>query len=292
MLKLINEFSNKLGIPKHLYITDESLVIYKNIKKEPSNISGEIINNKLVEIIEENTVNEERFFLISIDGNLLGWVNMNNPIVIYNTFPQHVQVINQSTDNFINNVLELHEPLELEKMYTKKFFVELDGKQFFGICSEDKIISFVSKEQINDGEVIPLTFSFTNKEVTFYRDTNKNISHIFINDGNDFVLDFVLIIKNDALGSFNFGQSRFWFDLKDTNINLDQIIYKDNYSDEYHMLEHLLYTSNNMSKFNKFLYEKKTLEEEIIFKRINNLIEKNNDLQIENKKLKEKFSNE
>lgn len=292
MLKLINEFSNKLGIPKHLYITDESLVIYKNVKKEPSNISSEIINNKLVEIIEENTVNGERLFLISINGNLLGWVNMNNPIVIYNTFPQHVQVINQSTDNFINNLLELHEPLELEKMYTKKFFVELDGKTFFGICSEDKIISFVSKEQINDGEVIPLTFSFTNNEVTFYRDTNKNISHVFINDGNDFVLDFVLIIKSDALGSFKFGQSRFWFDLKDTNINLDQIIYKDNYSDEYHMLEHLLYTSNNMSKLNKFLYEKKTLEEEIIFKRINNLIEKNNNLQIENKKLKEKFSNE
>lgn len=286
MIDLINEFSNKLKIKKHLFLVNQYFNLYKNIYKEESSISKDILKNRLVEVIDDNKVNDEHFYLVAADGNKLGWVTLETPLFIYQTFPEKIVVKNKNTNNIVNEILNLYNSVEEDKIYTKKYFIEYAGNLYFGIVKDDKIIAFLQKDQISNGEISLRSFKFIRNEVSIYQDINLLSEYRFLNNGEKYYCDKLLQLQNEEIGSFKLGQTRYWFEISDSDIDLgdvDDFIERDM---DYYLIEHLFYSQKTFD-INQYQNESvMKIEEDIIKKRFADYRERINELLTENEKLK------
>lgn len=287
MRELINEFSKKLKIKKYLFLVNQDFNLYKNVYKEESNISKEILRNRLVEVIAENKVNNEHFYLISADGNKLGWITIVTPLFLYQTFPEKIVVKNKSTNNIVNEILNLYDSVEEDKVYTKKYFIEYLGNIYFGIIKDDKIISFLQENQISNGEISLCGFKFTSSEVSIYHDVNLFSEYKLLNNEEEYYCDKILILKNKEIGSFKVGQTRYWFEISDTDINLEEVDYFIERDMDYYLLEHLFYSQKLLAiNQNESFME---IEEEIVKQRFADYRDRINELLTENERLKSKL---
>lgn len=281
---LISEFTDKLKIKRHLYLEQGSFELYKDVYKLESNIEKEIIENKLVEIIDSNKINNEDLYLISSSGNSLGWVTVKNPIFIYSTFPEKVIVKNTDKTNIINDKLNLFDSLDENVIYNRRYFIQYLDSIYIGITNDDSLISFLPTSQLSNGEIFPRTFNFKDSRVRLFEDIYKEIDFIFLNNYATFECDKVLELPQGAIGSFRNGRTRYWFNIDDTTINLNELK-KLERTPEYFLLEHLFY-SKNYDKNNVENLNSSTIEEDIIKERFTDYRNRIEELVNENKKLK------
>lgn len=286
MRDLINEFSKKLKIKKYLYLTNEDFNLYRNVHKEESNINKDILINKLVEVIDNNIVNDEHFYLIAASGNKIGWITLTKPLFIYQTFPEKIVVRDRNIKNVINEVLGLYDSVEKDKIYTKQYFIEHEGDLYFGIVKNDKIVSFLQEYQINNGEISLQGFKFIRNEVSLYQDINLLSEYKFLNNDESYYCDKIFQLQNKKIGSFKFGQTRYWFELSDSDINLEEIVCIKERDKEYYLLEHLFYSQKMLTSNQKQTESIMKIEEDIIKQRFADYRDRINELLIENEKLK------
>lgn len=289
MLDLVKEFSDKLNIKKYLFLLDDSFKIYKNIHKVKSNIPADNLIGKLVEVMDENKVNEEKFFLIASDGNQLGWITSKNPLFIYHTFSERVVVNDSNTNNSVNNMFSLYDTVEKDTIYVKRYFVDYEGVLYFGLVKDDKLITFLKEDQVTNGNVEPISFKFKNSEILLYQDILLISEFTFLNNGETFYCDKILTLKDYNIGSFKNGRTRYWFKLEETDLELDTITNKNNRNKEYYLLEHLFYTQNKEKNVKDSSIRQKNIEEEIIKQRFAEYNERIKELVQENKYLKTKL---
>lgn len=290
MRDLINEFSKKLEIKKYLYVINQEFNLYSNVYKEESHINKEILVNKLVEVIDNNIINNEQFYLVSANGNKIGWITLKKPLFLYQTFPEKVIIRDKNTKNDINELLNLYDSVEESEIYTKQYFTEYKENLYFGIVKDDKIISFLQENQFNNGEVSQHSFKFINDEVSVYQDINFLLENKLLNNEVSYNCDIVLQLKHKNIGSFKVGQTNYWFDLNDSDIKLEDIVYTDRKDKEYYILEHLFYSQKIYASNQKHTELNMRIEEDIIKQRFAEYRERINELLIENEKLKKKIN--
>lgn len=290
MENLISEFNDKLNVKKHLFLQTGTYKIYRNIYKAETNIEKEILNDKLVDVMDTCKVNNENFYLISSQANELGWVIVENPLFICSTFPEKVVVMHPESRNIINEKLNLIDDVKVNVIYTKKYFIVYQEKIYIGIVKDDSLVSFLPASQISNGDVEPISFKFNHSRINLFEDIYKKINFQFIYNNDTFECDKILFLTEGPIGRFKNGKTRYWFNLSDTDINLENDIKIPEKSLNYFLLEHLFYSQsreNNSPQKDKTI----SIEEKIVRNRFADYREQIETLREENKSLKLRLEN-
>lgn len=262
MNDVISNLKNKLNVKYFIYLPEEKYRIYKSPLKLESDIPSGLLNNTLFEVIEENMVDNEQFYLISAQGNELGWVTVEAPILIMNTYPEKVLVKAGQSFSSLNELFKINYTFEKDKFYTKRYVVLHENEIYYGLTDKNELAGFVSSNQINDGKIQPEEFKFNTLKGKIYQDIFRNIESTFFSNDKQYICDILFEMDNRIFGSFKLGKKRYWFDINQTNIKYEQISYPKEKSREDIYLEHIFYTQTLEPKY--IPNESGNIEKEIV----------------------------
>src|SRR5699024_2525766 len=154
------------------------------------------------------------------EKNSLGWIKVNDHLKILNVRPQKVQVKSSYTSG---NTFSITEEFKTNVLYTKRLITLLNDTIYFGLFYEEKFIGFVNLEILNFGDIEPISFTFKNDVVNIYTQPNLKYSNKFNHfNKNYFATSYFNTTDSISIG-FSFGNSNYWLDVNDININLENI---------------------------------------------------------------------
>lgn len=234
ILTLIEEKIN----PKFLiYLRKNHFELYKNLNKDLSSISYNLINNKIFEVFEINTLNNEELYLIGADNDELGWVSVTNPILILNSFSENVSLVETIKENPLNEVLEIHSILKTNQLYTAKYICNFNNELYVGLENEKDFLGFYPIEAVNFGKIKETSFKFNNNKSNVYISDDLTNEQTIFTDEHVYMTDQYYV--NLGIGIVKIGKKKYWFKGKETSLNHSDIISIEKNYDEYY-LEHLL----------------------------------------------------
>lgn len=283
MIDLLEEFSEKLQMKKYLFLQNDSFEIYDNVQKVQSNIDKELLTKKLVDVIDECHINNEIFYSISAAGNILGWVIVENPIFIYNTFSENVLIKKPDNKNHLNEIFNLYNDIFEQKIYVKKYFVEYNDDIYYGITENNQLLTFLKDSDIISGDINPIEFKFIQSRTLIYEDIYQKMGVYFLSDNDILHCTKIIFINDEYIGNFKVGQSSYWFKISDSNLEMNLVSFREKKSSTYLKLEHLFYSNSITNQDNNT----KKIDEQIIQNRFSDYNEQIKHLKDENKLLKE-----
>ncbi|QQD85675.1 hypothetical protein [Jeotgalicoccus sp. ATCC 8456] len=286
MEDLIERYTDKLDIKKHLFLIEDTFEIYSNVQKAASKIQKSSLNSTLVEVVDQCRLNDEVLYLVSANGNELGWMTTEKPLFIFNTFNENVLVTDANTDNEINNILNLYSDINKEEIYIKNFFTIYEGHVYFGLTKEDQLITFLPDAQITNGDIKPVNFKFKQMRNNVFEDIYQKVSSHFISSDVSYECIKIIYFNNAYFGKFKIGRMSYWFNINDTDIDIDTVEYKPSFTSEELKLSHLFYTVMKEESASP-----QKIDEKVIQNRFNEYNEKINELQDEITRLKSEMNN-
>lgn len=234
LLKLMEQKIN----PKYLiYLKENDYKLFKNVEKEESSISTHLIDNKIFEVLEITKKNEEILYLIGVDNNELGWVAIDNPILILNSFSEHVAVNELNNNSELNDVLGIQNELKQGSMYTARYICNYNGTLYSGLENEDEFFGFYPLNILDFGNIERINFEFKNSMAKVYESENLLKSQMIITDNQEY--STTKYYSNIKLGTVKIGKNHFWFKLDDTTLDQNKVVAVSKEFDEYY-LEHLI----------------------------------------------------
>lgn len=237
MTNILRTIEEKVS-PKYLiYLKVNDYKLFKNIDKEESSLSTDLIDNKIFEVLEIAEHNDEILYLIGADNNELGWISAENPILILNSFSERVSVAESQNDNDLNNVLGIDNMLNVSKMYTAKYICNYKGRLYSGLENDYEFVGFYPLNILDYGNIEKTKFSFKNSMVKVYESEDLLKSKMIVSDNQEY--STMKYYSNLNKGTVKIGKYNYWFKLEDTTLDQDKLVTVSKEFEEYY-LEHLI----------------------------------------------------
>lgn len=237
MTNLLKLMEQKIS-PKYLiYLKENDYKMFKNVEKEESSISTHLIDNKIFEVLEITKKNGEILYLIGVDNNELGWVAIDNPILILNSLSERVAVNEHDNNNELNDVLAIQNELKQGSMYTARYICNYNGTLYSGLENEDEFFGFYPLNILDFGNIEEIKFEFKNSMAKVYESEKLLKSQMIITDNQEY--STTKFYSNLKIGEIKIGKNYFWFKLDDTTLDQNKVVAVSKEFDEYY-LEHLI----------------------------------------------------
>lgn len=237
MTNILQKIEEKVSPKYLLYLKKNEYKLFKNVDKEASSLSTNLIDNKIFEVLETAYNNNEILYLIGVDDNELGWISVENPILILNSFSERVSVVENQENNELNKILGIENMLNISKMYTAKYFCNYKGTLYSGLENDYEFVGFYPLNTLDNGNVKEIKFGFNNSMVKVYESEDLMKSHMIVTENRQY--NTMKYYSNLKIGTVKIGKYNYWFRLEDTTIDRNKIINISKNFDEYY-LEHLI----------------------------------------------------
>lgn len=237
MSNILQMIEDKVS-PKYLiYLKMNDYKLFKNIDKEESSLSTDLIDNKIFEVFETVEQKNEVLYLIGADNNKLGWITAENPILILNSFSELVSVDGSLNENDLNNALGIVNKLSKNKMYTVKYICNYKGEIYSGLENDYEFVGFYPVNILDYGNIEKNNFIFKNSIVKVYESVDMMKSQMIVSDNQEY--STMKYYSNLKKGTVKIGEKTYWFKLEDTTLDQDKIVTIPKGIEEYY-LEHLI----------------------------------------------------
>lgn len=237
MTNLLRLIEQKIT-PKYLiYLKENDYKLFKNVDKDEISISTNLIDNKIFEVLEITKNNEETLYLIGVDNNELGWVVIDNPILILNSFSERVAVNELHKNNELNDVLGIKSELKQGCLYSARYICNYNGTLYSGLENDNEFLGFYPLNILDFGNIEEIKIGFKNSMVKVYESEKLLKSQMIITDNQEYsTTKYYSYLK---LGTIKIGKKHFWYKQEDTTLDPHEVVADSKEFDEYY-LEHLI----------------------------------------------------
>lgn len=236
MLDLIKD---KVQVKYYIYLKANSFKTYISPMESTGKIPYHLLENKMFNIIDENEINGIKYYLINYLNEDICWITVDNPLIVLNSLTQEAFVVDNNDDDKINELFTLNPKFNLNGLYKKKYILEHKKKLYYGLEAEGEFIGFLPTHNLDLGTTEKIYFNF-NENAIIWEDIYKlKQSHL---DPEIFSNQLVTLktFKTVGLSSFRYSSNNYWFNIKDTDIQVESIEDSHTQNDIEIYLEHLL----------------------------------------------------
>lgn len=278
MSNILKTLEEKVS-PKYLiYLKKNEYKLFKSIEQDPSSISPNLIDNKIFEVLDTFEISSEILYLVGLDNEELGWVKVSSPILILNSFLEKVSIIDTQSENSLNEILNIENVVNKNKLYISKYICNYRDKLYSGLEDENEFIGFYPIDTIDFGNYKELKLKFKQNMTKVYHSEDMTKEQMIITDDRQYKV--AKYYKYLEKGAVKIGTNVYWFRGEDILLDESELLPIKKKHDEYY-LEHLI---QSMKLDKSMQVNSKTSSSSANREYVDSLKERVKDLKVKNEK--------